>query len=331
MRYVVYGAGAIGGLIGGVLHAHGIEVLLIARGAHLAKIRERGLEIQWPEPQLQRVPVAGHPSEIRFRADDVAIMCAKLQDTAAALAQLCLHAGPEIPVLCAQNGIDGERQAQRHFRRVYPMWVGLRSMHLEPGVIEFTGQRRPGVLDLGLYPGGADELAHAMVADFKRAGFDSVCDSEIMGRKNRKLMSNLSNSLDAICGPEARHGELARLIKEEGRGCLAAAGLDLGSEQLDLERRAAVGPGAKPPPGRGETSSWQSLARGSGSAETDFLNGEIVLLGKLHGFPTPINTLILTVMWEMIRSGARPGTISEAQLRARLPAGKPQDPNRRPT
>ena len=46
MRFVVYGAGAIGGVIGARLHQHGHEVVLIARGAHLEAIRARGLRIE---------------------------------------------------------------------------------------------------------------------------------------------------------------------------------------------------------------------------------------------------------------------------------------------
>ena len=43
---------------------------------------------------------------------------------------------------------------------------------------------------------------------------------------------------------------------------------------------------------RGGGSSWQSLARGTGDIESDYLNGEIVLIGRLHGVPTPVNELL---------------------------------------
>ncbi len=54
-------------------------------------------------------------------------------------------------------------------------------------------------------------------------------------------------------------------------------------------------------------SSWQSLARGAGSIETEFLNGEIVLLGALHGVPTPVNALLQRLALRAAAEGAEPG------------------------
>ena len=57
MRYVIYGAGAIGGTIGGRLAQHGHEVVSIARGAHAAAIRDHGLRLVSPDDDmLVRVP-----------------------------------------------------------------------------------------------------------------------------------------------------------------------------------------------------------------------------------------------------------------------------------
>ena len=70
----------------------------------------------------------------------------------------------------------------------------------------------------------------------------------------------------------------------------------------DLLSLARVG-GAR----RGGGSSWQSLARGLGSIETDYLNGEIVLLGRLHGVPTPANALVQRLADQAARQKARPG------------------------
>ena len=69
---------------------------------------------------------------------------------------------------------------------------------------------------------------------------------------------------------------------------------------------------------RGGGSSWQSLARGTGSIETDYLNGEIVLLGRMHGVPTPANTLMQRVANEQARLGAPPKSVPvETLLTAR--------------
>ncbi len=73
---------------------------------------------------------------------------------------------------------------------------------------------------------------------------------------------------------------------------------------------------------RGGGSSWQSLARGTGSIEADFLNGEVVLMGRLHGVPTPVNAVLQQVAGELARQGAAPGSVPLAVLEARV-AGAP--------
>jgi 2-dehydropantoate 2-reductase len=70
--------------------------------------------------------------------------------------------------------------------------------------------------------------------------------------------------------------------------------------------------------GRGGGSTWQSLARGAGSVEADYLNGEIALLGRLHGVPTPVNDLMQRLVAEFARERRAPGGLSPDQLRALL-------------
>ena len=65
-------------------------------------------------------------------------------------------------------------------------------------------------------------------------------------------------------------------------------------------------------------STWQSLMRGLPTTEADFLNGEIVLLGKLHGVPTPYNRVLQRVANEMARTGKRPGSMSLEELQRML-------------
>jgi 2-dehydropantoate 2-reductase len=70
---------------------------------------------------------------------------------------------------------------------------------------------------------------------------------------------------------------------------------------------------------RGGGSTWQSLARGLGSTEADFLNGEIVLLGRLHGVATPVNGLLQRLAGAAAREGRRPGTLPAGDLVRMLP------------
>jgi 2-dehydropantoate 2-reductase len=69
-------------------------------------------------------------------------------------------------------------------------------------------------------------------------------------------------------------------------------------------------------------SSWQSLQRGAGSIEADYLNGEIALLGALHGVPTPVNRLVQRVANELARDGKPPGSITPDELRRQLAAAE---------
>ena len=68
---------------------------------------------------------------------------------------------------------------------------------------------------------------------------------------------------------------------------------------------------------RGGGSTWQSVVRG-GSVETGYLNGEIVLLGRLHNLRTPVNELVQTVMLEMQRTGAAPMSLDPEALLERV-------------
>jgi 2-dehydropantoate 2-reductase len=100
---------------------------------------------------------------------------------------------------------------------------------------------------------------------------------------------------------------------------LRAAGIDVASRDEDLVRRGdLVTMGQIEGHPRTGGSTWQSLERGLGSVETDYLNGEIVLLGRRLGIPTPVNEVLQTTMWEAAREKRPPGSYAEDDLRERL-------------
>ena len=137
MRYVVFGAGAIGGTIGALLHRNGHEVVLIARGRHLEAIRANGLRFQTfeAEDRLQ-IPAVANPAEAEISAGDRVILAMKAQDAGPALRELSRVASPETSVLCAQNGVENERAALRLFSNVYGMYVLVFGAYLQPGVVQ---------------------------------------------------------------------------------------------------------------------------------------------------------------------------------------------------
>lgn len=319
MRYVVYGAGAIGGSIGGALLSAGHDVVMIARGSHLDFMNSQGLIVRSPDGEVRhRVRAFADPIEAGVGADDVVFLAVKTQDSAGALAMLRDAAGVDTAVVCAQNGIENERLALRLFRNVYGMYVDLPAEHIEPGAVEMMFGVPHGVLDLGRYPSGSDDRVARISADLQRAGFASLAVPEIMWWKCGKLVSGLGNAVKAISGQGERYDAILAQAKQEAVACMAAAGFRYADEDELARRRQAV-PGHVGPKGA-PGSGWQSLARGTGSIETDYLNGEIVLLGRLNGVPTPANETIQAIARSMARRREPPGSFPLGQLDAAIQA-----------
>jgi len=320
MRFVIYGAGAVGGTIGGRLFEAGHDVTLLARGDHLRALRDEGLTLASPNgTAVLPIPAAEHPAEAAPQAGDVVVLAMKGQHTAAAVDELAACASPGVAVVCAQNGVENERVALRSFPDVYGMSVMLPATHLEPGVVVAQSAAATGLLDVGRYPAGVDDTATAVAAALDGATFESVARPDIMRWKYRKLVLNLANSLEALCGPDGVRSPLLGRVRDEGEAVLAAAGIDVVSSEEDRERRGDRLQ-MRPVEGRRREggSTWQSLARGLGSVESDFLNGEIVLLGRLHGVPTPVNALLQRLATEAAAGGRPPGSTDPAELLARL-------------
>jgi 2-dehydropantoate 2-reductase len=197
MRYIVYGAGSIGGVIAARLFEQGFDVVLIARGDHLAAIQRSGLTIESPLGSVT-LPVRAvkHPSEITFQLSaDIVLLATKTQDSAQALDDLRRAAGPEIPVLCLQNGVESVRIALRRFERVAGAMTIFPSSHLQPGVVQSFSAPVPGVVDLGRFPAGDDPFVGGVVVDLRRAGFHSELRPDILRWQYGKLLENLKNAL----------------------------------------------------------------------------------------------------------------------------------------
>src|SRR5688572_28001184 len=111
MRFVVLGAGAIGGSVGALLARARIDVAFIARGPHGDAIRERGLRLDTPdETFVVHVPV--NPA---WRDDDDVLLAVKTQDAELAIRNV----PPQVPIVCLTNGIAAERITARHSHAVY--------------------------------------------------------------------------------------------------------------------------------------------------------------------------------------------------------------------
>ncbi len=314
--YVIYGAGAIGGLVGAKLFEAGFEVTLIARGPHLDALRADGLRVESPAGSSTiRIPAAGHPGEIDWAVGHVVFMAVKSQQTAPALVDLARVAPTETPIVCLQNGIANESTALRIFPHVQGVCVMCPASYLEPGVVQAWSTPTTGLLDIGRYPEGRDQISDGVAADLTGATFSSLAVDDIRRWKHRKLLTNLGNVVEAICRPDEYTAPVMAMLMAEGESVLDAAGLEACTVEEDRNRRADFlqlsDIGGQSRPGG---SSWQSLRRQTGDIETDYLNGEIVLLGRKHRVPTPANEVVQRLARETASNRREPGTIPTATI-----------------
>ncbi|MET7458872.1 2-dehydropantoate 2-reductase N-terminal domain-containing protein [Nonomuraea sp. NPDC005501] len=322
MRYIVIGAGAVGGTIGARLFQGGHEVLLIARGRHYEALRTGGLRLITPQSD-ETLPIPAADGPVPTRDDDVLVVATKSQDTVAALDPWPRH----LPVVCAQNGVENERTVLRRFERVYGMCVWLPALHLEPGTVAAYGHPHSGLLHVGRYPQavddqgvddqGVDDLTRQMVADLTKGGLVALAQTDVMRWKYGKLIGNLGNAVEALCGHRPGADAVYERARAEGAAVLKEAGIPFSGQEEERELRGHL-VDLLPIDGvtRGGGSSWQSLARSSGSIETDYLNGEIVLLGRDHGVPTPVNEVLQLESGRYAREKLPPGSMPVERLTA---------------
>jgi 2-dehydropantoate 2-reductase len=324
MRIVVVGAGAVGGVVAANLVMAGAPVVAVTRGEHARVIRESGLRYESPAgTQVVDLPVVTSVAEISIADDDVFVLAVKSQDTVGVLGELRAAGVTRQAVVCMQNGVDNERQALRLFPSVYGVCVMLPADHHAPGIVRVWTAPSSGLLDIGRYPYGVDDVCVQLAATLESATFGSVPRHDIMAWKYRKLLMNLANAVEAVCGRTGVKAILGEMVLAEGEATLHAAGITVVSAEDDLARR---GDALQIQPVGGERwraggSTWQSLQRATGTIETDFLTGEIVLLGRLHGVPTPANRALQRLASRMALDGEPPATRSVDEVLQVIDAG----------
>jgi 2-dehydropantoate 2-reductase len=344
MRYVIVGTGAIGGTLAARLAQHtSTPPLVVARGENAAAIRARGLVLRSPDDEVRvDAPVATSAAEAELTTDDVLVFATKTHQLQAALlewvdqpvrdasGEVVGTAGELLPVLTALNGVEAERLALRYFRRVYGVCVWLPAVHLAPG--EFTVRIAPvsGLFIIGRYGAPGDqaaevELLEIIRSDWERASFRVHLVDDVLRWKHRKLLSNLGNAIQALVGTSGEASdpaadELYELAHSEGLAVYAAAGIGIPTDDEEELWRGGIFdvrpvPGVDGPLGG---SSWQSLARGSGSIETDYLNGEIVRIARSSGVSAPINEGLQRLARQAAAERRAPGSLTAAELRRLL-------------
>jgi 2-dehydropantoate 2-reductase len=324
-RYVIIGAGAIGGGIGARLHQAGHSVVLVARGDHLAALRDSGLRMRTPEEDLTfRLPAAAGPAELDLTPDDVLVLATKTQQAPAALAEWVDvpvagggTAGERLPIILATNGVAAEDMALRYFARVYGACVWMWAAHLTPGEVVLEGVPRSGVFHIGRIPTApVDEVLERVRDEWSPARLKVVLSDDVMPWKYRKLLTNVANPFQALLGQPEGMGRLVRAAEAEGRAVLDAAGIRYTSDEEEAAARSDSFD-VRPVPGIEDVlggSTWQSLTRGTGSVETDYLNGEFVRIARRIGRDAPINATMAALVRQAAARRDRPGQMTLEQL-----------------
>jgi 2-dehydropantoate 2-reductase len=319
VTFVVLGAGAIGATVGGLLAEAGHPVTLLARGEHAARLQHDGLRLERPDRALTlHPPVVTSAADLELADGDVLLLATKSQHTADLLTAAGAARGADgATVVCLQNGIANEQMALRRFARVVGCCVFLPATLVEPGVVSAEAMPMPGVLTLGIPAGSAapEDQLHGIAAALESAGFIVPVVDDVMAWKRTKLLSNLNNVLDALTSEhdDERIERISKAARNEAEAAFTAAGCAwVGEAEWTAARHGLrVEPVAGRP--RDGSSSWQSLARG-GSLETDYLNGEIALLARLHGTDAPVNAALQRAAAVAVGRGDAPGSWSAARL-----------------
>lgn len=322
MRLIVIGIGAIGGTVSAALAQSGADVLAVARGAQLAAMQDGGLTLRSPTRTFTvDVPVVGQVADIEFRADDMILIAVKGQHTEGVLDDLRAAGVTDQPIFFLQNGVSNELRALRYFPNVHAVTVMMPALYATPGEIIVNSVPRLGLFYTGRCPLGTDGADKAFADVMIAADIATKLQDNAMAPKYGKLLMNLANIVGAAFGQGAGPEGLRERLKDEAKAVFKAAGIaweDVGLGHPD--RKAHMNFQLVEGVENYGTSTAQSLMRGTGSIETDWLNGEIVMLGRQHNVPTPANAYFTQLAHRMLRDGIEPGSVTEDEVMAGIRA-----------
>ncbi|ORE98787.1 2-dehydropantoate 2-reductase [Aurantimonas sp. 22II-16-19i] len=312
MKVTIFGAGAIGGLIGARLAERtAAEVGLVARGPHLKAMQENGLTVRSAEGETT-VSVRATDDAAALGPQDYVIIALKAHSVPGILPALKPLLGPDTAVVTAQNGLpwwyfykSGGEHEGRRIEAVDPggaIWdtigperaigcVVHPAADIEaPGIVRHTeGERLP----LGEPSGEKSERALALSKLLVEAGFRAPVRPQIRSEIWVKLWGNVSfnpisaltgATLAAICGNADARG-VARAMMLEAEAIASALGIKF---PIDVDKRIA---GAAEV-GEHKTSMLQDLELGR-PMEVDALVTSVQEMGRLTGVATPTIDTVL--------------------------------------
>jgi 2-dehydropantoate 2-reductase len=335
-RYVIYGAGALGMLLGAGLAEAGATVLLIGHNRLLdgQQLTAEGIVIEAPAGRrvVRGLNVASSLGEVTAHSEDVLLLGVKAWAAADAVQALRERYDESTPFVTFGAGVRNEEIAAQRFRRVYGLLVPLDPVWVAPGVVAPLAERP---LWLGGYPLGLDAIGERIASDLRAAGWHVEIPGSILAVKWNQLVLDLNQATLALLGLPLSQALvtpgvpslMAEVIEEAGR-VLAAAGMAVDSSGHDLSFSACESllrqAGESTLHQQSSALSISSLGACSsmswdlewrrGQTEAGFLNGEILLLGEKHQVPTPLNATLLSLVDRMAADQLPPGHYSVTDL-----------------
>ncbi len=292
------GTGGVGGYFGARFAEAGQDVAFIARGAHLAAIAERGLEVQ-----SERGDVLIHPARVtqdpgEVGRVDVVLFCVKLWDVEAAGEAVRPMVGPETAVVSLQNGVDAEERLARILgpKPVMGGVAHISAVIKEPGVIRHTGKLAR--LFFGELGGGQSARAKAFLDVCRASGIDATLPSDI-GRViwDKFIFLVAFSGMTALTrkpiGPLREDPEVWAMFTgamREAADLATAKGITFPKDPVEAWAELA-----KQMPYGYRASMLEDLERGK-RLELPWLSGAVARMGRELRLPTPINGFIATAL-----------------------------------
>ena len=305
MRIAIVGTGGVGGYYGARLAEAGAEVSFLARGAHLAAIRERGLRVLSPngDIHLPRATATDRPEDVG--PVDVVFISVKLYDTESALALLPPLIGPATVVVSFQNGVDAVETITRAVGRRHAAGgtTYLVAAISEPGVIKHTALGRLvfGPLDAAQRP--VLEELHDLC---QKARLDVVLSDNIMVEIWAKFVrltafSGLTSVTRRPIGALQTDPDLSVLFRRAVEEAVAVAR----AKQIPLPPTIVddivASTSTMPPESK---SSMLGDLEGGRRLELPWLSGAVVRIGAEVGIPTPTHAFINAVLKPHVNGGS---------------------------
>ncbi|HEY7286695.1 MAG TPA: 2-dehydropantoate 2-reductase [Vicinamibacterales bacterium] len=297
MRIAVVGTGGVGGYFGGRLAAAGADVSFIARGAHLAAMRSRGLRIVSPKGDVHvpRVNATDNPADIG--AVEVVLFTVKLYDAEAALALLPSLVGPDTVVIPLQNGVDGIELVTRAVGRDHAAGgtCYVSAMIAEPGVIKHTAMDH---LIFGEVDGTRSARLERLLDACAKTNFQTTLSPNItvdVWTKFTRLsvLSGMTAVTRSPLGVIVNDPELFAMLKAAVAEAVAVAkarGVAVRGDMIEDVARAY-----QALPYETKASMLVDLENGR-RLELPWLSGAVARIGREVGVPTPIHSFIAAVL-----------------------------------